>query len=443
MVQEQLGIQPGWNSLSAFQALDVHWIEMKDEKLFIEKANMCRVHLLLLLLSSGWASSLELLDAEPGLKCSCDLANVISFTAVHARNTSGQWNTEITVERGACSIDRLADRSVALITAEKAKPSADGYELFPAVGSYYKHHTVSRTWEEARYVCEQEGAHLAIINSEEEANILSDIFKRSPKIPNVQWDFAFIGYHDLYDEGNYLTIFGEPLASLGFGRIWKAGEINNLWQNDVNSGEDCGSVHRNGGLNDLFCEIRHSFFCEKELGLYPPPGSVDNSASAFRSLQDEKKPPKGTKPRKHPGPGYELFKDVGYYKFHTTGTTWENARRICHEEGGHLAIINSQIEGMVLTALFKGVPNLQMTNNSNLALVGFHDLYVEGDHRTIYGEPLKHQGYAKWAPGAPDNYGQSNLDPGQDCGSVTRTGELDDIDCHNHYAFFCEQKLLV
>ncbi|XP_067004699.2 uncharacterized protein [Anabrus simplex] len=407
---------------------------------------MCRVQLLLLLLlSSGWVSSLEFLDAEPGLKCSCDLGNVISFTAVHARNSSGLWNTEIAVERGACSTDVLVGRPVPLITAERGKPSADGYELFPAVGSYYKHHTVSRPWEEARYVCEQEGAHLAIINSEQEAKILSDIYKRSPTIPNVKWDFAFIGFHDLYNEGNYLTIFGEPLASLGFGRIWHKGEgdLNNMGQNDVNSGQDCGSMHRNGGLNDLDCEIRHSFFCEKELWLYPPPGSVDYSAGAIQSFHYENKPPKGTKPRQRPGPGYELFDKIGYYKFHTTGTTWENARQICHSEGGHLAIINSALEAMVLETIFKRVPNLKMVNNNNFALIGFHDLYVEGDYRTIYGEPLSNQGYSKWTPGRPDNFGQSGLDPGQDCGAISRGGELDDIDCRNHYAFFCEQELLV
>ncbi|XP_067004701.2 C-type mannose receptor 2 isoform X2 [Anabrus simplex] len=384
------------------------------------------------------------------MTCYCESTNVFSFSTLHNRNASGLWYSEIDYERRTCSRDDHTDctppqttRRIPPITTDRDEPPAFGYELFPTVGSFYKHHTITRTWEDARYTCEQEGAHLAIINSEEEARTLAEIYKRSPAIRNAFWDFAFIGFHDLYDEGSHVTIFGEPLHTLGFGRIWAHGDFNNLGQNDVYSGEDCGAISRNGGLDDLWCDGLQSFFCEKELEPYPPPSDVDYSAGAFRSLQDEIKPREGTRPRQRPGPGYELFDKVGYYKFHTTGTTWENARHICHLEGGHLAIINSPAEAMILTSIFKRVPHLKMVKNNNFALIGFHDLYVEGDFRTIYGEPLAVQGYNNWRRGAPNNAGKSNIDPGEDCGSISREGLLDDIDCRNNYAFFCEQELVV
>jgi len=81
-----------------------------------------------------------------------------------------------------------------------------GYELHRGVG-YYKIHSEPKTWHVARQICVQEGGHLAIINSEEESKILSSIFASVAAKLNVVW--VFIGFHDLYTEGQYLTIFGK------------------------------------------------------------------------------------------------------------------------------------------------------------------------------------------------------------------------------------------
>jgi len=89
-----------------------------------------------------------------------------------------------------------------------------GYELFPGVG-YYKFHSKSATWNDAWNICTQEGAHLAIVNSEAESKVLKEIFSRFPKLQDVTYnDFAFIGFHDLYNEGLYLTIYGTYNNSL-------------------------------------------------------------------------------------------------------------------------------------------------------------------------------------------------------------------------------------
>jgi hypothetical protein len=55
---------------------------------------------------------------------------------------------------------------------------------------------------EARDICEREGAHLAIINSEAEAKFVSSLW-------NFKSDWAYIGTHDLYEEGKYVTIHSE------------------------------------------------------------------------------------------------------------------------------------------------------------------------------------------------------------------------------------------
>jgi len=72
---------------------------------------------------------------------------------------------------------------------------------------YYKIHSDPKTWHEARLFCAQEGGHLAIINSEEESKVLQSMF--APVAAKLKGVWVFIGFHDLYNEGQYLTVFGK------------------------------------------------------------------------------------------------------------------------------------------------------------------------------------------------------------------------------------------
>lgn len=94
--------------------------------------------------------------------------------------------------------------TLSLFTAPPIR-AGPGYELRRGVG-YYKIHTEPKTWHEARQICEQEGAHLAVINSEEESKVLQSLF--APVAAKLKATWAFVGFHDLYNEGQYLTIFG-------------------------------------------------------------------------------------------------------------------------------------------------------------------------------------------------------------------------------------------
>jgi len=57
----------------------------------------------------------------------------------------------------------------------------------------------------------------------------------------------------------------EPLSSTGFYRWSSAGQPDNAGGNATHPGEDCGSMHTNGGLNDLLCTAQVPFICEQEL----------------------------------------------------------------------------------------------------------------------------------------------------------------------------------
>jgi hypothetical protein len=91
-------------------------------------------------------------------------------------------------------------------------------------------------------------------------------------------------------------------------------------------------------------------------------------------------------PSVHVGPGYELFPGVGHYKLHTKSAKWYEARRICVQEGAHLAIVNSEAESKVLKEILARFPKLENVTFNEVALIGFHDLYEEGQYLTIYGE---------------------------------------------------------
>ena len=62
--------------------------------------------------------------------------------------------------------------------------------------------------------CRLEGAHLLIVNSELEARAIQSMWRKFPKIFN-DWrnDIAYIGVHDIYKEGEFVTIFGKEFIT--------------------------------------------------------------------------------------------------------------------------------------------------------------------------------------------------------------------------------------
>ncbi|XP_046394794.1 hemolymph lipopolysaccharide-binding protein-like [Ischnura elegans] len=128
--------------------------------------------------------------------------------------------------------------------------------------------------------------------------------------------------------------------------------------------------------------------------------------------------------------GYTFFPGVGYYKFHSNNVHgFDEAIRICAQEGGHLAIANSPAEHQVLSTIFQAGKG-----GSTWAFVGFHDRITEGHHVTIFGEPLGSN--PLWHDRNPDNYGNN-----ENCGSVHRNGRYNDINCNAHLPLICEYDL--
>ena len=63
-----------------------------------------------------------------------------------------------------------------------------------------------------------------------------------------------------------LFVADEPLKSSGFYRWFDNAQPDNYGGADYyRPGENCGSMHTNGGLNDLRCHAEVPFICEQEL----------------------------------------------------------------------------------------------------------------------------------------------------------------------------------
>ncbi|KAG8236595.1 hypothetical protein J437_LFUL016947 [Ladona fulva] len=105
-------------------------------------------------------------------------------------------------------------------------PAPHGHEYFPGVG-YYKFYPESTAkFDKAMDTCRNDGAHLAILNSEAEMKVLKSIFARHPKTGYERWDG------------------GEPY--------------------NYNGNDHCGAMTKSGLLNDHSCEtiFNMPFLCE-------------------------------------------------------------------------------------------------------------------------------------------------------------------------------------
>ncbi|CAH0719677.1 unnamed protein product, partial [Brenthis ino] len=146
------------------------------------------------------------------------------------------------------------------------------YQLDMRTGNCYKFHAEAKSWVEAYEICFAEQAYLAIINSYAEARILADIFANYPSFtihadhPNTM----SIGIIDWQHNRDWYTIHGESIKDAGYSS-WSMGEPSNS-----DGDEYCGTIFRNGHLNDEPCSKRNVFICEKDVILVQKEDSTEN-----------------------------------------------------------------------------------------------------------------------------------------------------------------------
>lgn len=126
---------------------------------------------------------------------------------------------------------------------------------------WYKLHSSSLQWYDALKFCKRDNAYLAVVNDEAEAKALVSRFHNNGDAMGAQCqDSVFVGIHDQFCENEWVTIFNDPIEDVFHEWSTKWGrQPDNFggWQN-------CGSLHREGKLNDVPCNMYLPFFCESD-----------------------------------------------------------------------------------------------------------------------------------------------------------------------------------
>ncbi|KAF7645313.1 hypothetical protein LDENG_00206740 [Lucifuga dentata] len=115
--------------------------------------------------------------------------------------------------------------------------------------NFYYISSIKKTWQDSRDDCLQRGADLMILNSKEE-----EVFGR--KFTKNLW----IGLNDTETEGVWKWLDGTPVDK----SYWGPGEPNNDYEG---RSENCAELRSGAfkGLNDLPCDIKTFWICEKAL----------------------------------------------------------------------------------------------------------------------------------------------------------------------------------
>ncbi|XP_068085509.1 hemolymph lipopolysaccharide-binding protein-like isoform X1 [Anabrus simplex] len=96
-------------------------------------------------------------------------------------NGSGEISLDVGHGRSLWNNSELIHLSTSVYVREPPVRRGD-YELFAGIG-YYKLHTTAQLWERAREVCVREGAHLIVINSDAEANVVRSTSQENRHFP--------------------------------------------------------------------------------------------------------------------------------------------------------------------------------------------------------------------------------------------------------------------
>ncbi|KAJ8715351.1 hypothetical protein PYW07_009833 [Mythimna separata] len=96
-------------------------------------------------------------------------------------------------------------------------------------------------------------------------------------------------------------------------------------------------------------------------------------------------------------------------------------------------------EAQVLKDVFATIPGKDIMFGmpavfQDVALIGFYDWGERGDWRTIHGQTLSEAGFSKFNAGEPNG-----AHVGEFCGSIHRSGLLNDLLCDTPCVFICEK----
>ncbi|XP_028713213.1 CD209 antigen-like protein A isoform X1 [Peromyscus leucopus] len=104
-----------------------------------------------------------------------------------------------------------------------------------------------KTWNDSATACQNVGAQLVVIKSDEEQKFLQQTSKKR--------GYTWMGLIDMHKESTWHWVDGSPLT-LSFMKYWNEGEPNNVGD------EDCAEF-KGDGWNDSKCDNKKFWICKK------------------------------------------------------------------------------------------------------------------------------------------------------------------------------------
>ncbi|XP_041977472.1 macrophage mannose receptor 1-like [Aricia agestis] len=252
-----------------------------------------------------------------------------------------------------------------------------GYKYLEETKSFYKFHTVHKKWEDAKSICEMEGATLFYPQDEEEANAVISYWNATQ---TFLW--IYIGISTPTVKEIFETVDGLPIEDVYDN--WAPGEPNN-----AGGVEECVVLRREGVLNDDRCDKAWPYICKKT-----------EASLRWNDLCDI------------PDPEYTYYEKTGRcYKLHLTPKNWKDAYTTCSYEQSRLAVIDSDEEANILVNMINSSPKDLIDGDYLRGAVHLGFKYLNG-WKTYRGTDLRSNGYAKWGKGQPDGRGNET------CGSM-------------------------
>lgn len=117
------------------------------------------------------------------------------------------------------------------------------------------------------------------------------------------------------------------------------------------------------------------------------------------------------------------------YREVTAGKPWVIAQQDCESDGGHLVVVDDEVENAWMAA-FAERSLTDSASTHQLAWLGLSDHAVEGEFRWLDGAPPT---LAFWADQEPNS-----LNDAEDCVEIRPTGEWNDDRCNAELSYVCE-----
>ncbi|XP_076416238.1 CD209 antigen-like protein A isoform X2 [Peromyscus maniculatus bairdii] len=121
------------------------------------------------------------------------------------------------------------------------------WDWTPFQESCYFFSVSQKTWNDSATACQNVGAQLVVIKSDEEQKFLQQTSKKR--------GYTWMGLIDMHKESTWHWVDGSPLT-LSFMKYWNEGEPNNVGD------EDCAEF-RGDGWNDTKCDNKKFWICKK------------------------------------------------------------------------------------------------------------------------------------------------------------------------------------